>query len=793
VPETRVTAVNFLPQTLKARLATVIMLMALGALWILALALNKFQEKRLQELLSAQQLSAVDYVAEDIDNKIKLRLNGLQMIADRFPVDTLASEQRIRSFLAERRAIYNLFDGGLIVIKPDGSGAYADYPAVPGRLSNAYAQLSPFRDVIATSKPAVGPPRVGRAIGQPVVVFAAPVLGADGQLVAILAGVTQINSANFLDLVAKPRLDASGDYIVVAPEHGVFVTGTDPSYTLRPLPPAGADTMHDRYMQGFQGSGVAVSSTGVEELTSARRIPTTGWFAVARLPTADAYASIREGRNWTLVGATLLSLLIALITLLTLRRALRPLTEAAGEMQAMTRGEMPLHPLALAGPSEVVGLADSFNQLQEQISRKEAELRQAVNFSNTLLDSLPGIFFRLDGEGRLAGWNESLATMLGPEALARAQQDVMAIIHEADRHTIADKIREGFEQALAEAEGRLLLKDGSTPWFRFVARTLSIGGQIYLLGTGIDITEQKDNEVRLKLAASVFTHAREGIMITDADGNIVDVNDTFTRITGYSRAEAVGQNPRILKSGRQTRDHYTAMWRSLLEDGYWVGEAWNRRKDGEVYAELLTVGAVRDTENNVLNYVALFTDITPMKEQQQQLERIAHFDALTGLPNRVLLADRLQQALAHNQRRKLSLAVVYLDLDGFKAVNDNHGHDVGDELLITVSHRMRTALREGDTLARIGGDEFVAVLADLDRPDDCEPLLERLMQAAAEPVRVGDARLQVSASIGFALSPQQGLDADLLLRQADQAMYQAKQAGKNRYRRFDAGHTASDR
>lgn len=303
--------------------------------------------------------------------------------------------------------------------------------------------------------------------------------------------------------------------------------------------------------------------------------------------------------------------------------------------------------------------------------------------------------------------------------------------------------------------------------------------------------EKSADEARLQLAASVFNHAREGIMITDPDGTIVEINDTFTHITGYSRDEAIGQNPRLLKSGRHAPEFYAALWEQLKTSGHWAGEIWNRRKDGEVFADLRTISAVRDAAGTTQNFVALFTDITPMKEHQQQLEHIAHFDALTGLPNRVLLADRLQQAMIKSRRRDQSLAVAYLDLDGFKAVNDRHGHHVGDELLIILAQRMKAMLRDGDTLARIGGDEFVAVLFDLEQPQDWKPVIARLRQAAADPATVGDAVVQVTASIGVTLYPQDGADADQLIRHADQAMYGAKQEGKNRYHLFDVDHDAA--
>ena len=301
------------------------------------------------------------------------------------------------------------------------------------------------------------------------------------------------------------------------------------------------------------------------------------------------------------------------------------------------------------------------------------------------------------------------------------------------------------------------------------------------------VAELKRAEQKLHLAASVFSYAREAIMITDADGVIVDVNEAFGFITGFSREEVLGKKPSLLNSGRHQNDFYAALWRDLLNKGHWYGEIWNRRKNGEVFAVMQTISTVHDLHGNAEHYLALFSDITASKEQQQQLEHIAHYDALTDLPNRALLADRLHQGMSQAQRRGQLLAVAYLDLDGFKAINDQHGHEVGDHLLITVATRMRQSLRESDTLARIGGDEFVAVLVDLAGASDSVPMLTRLLAAAAQPVQSGDTTLQVSASLGVTFYPQTDeIDADQLLRQADQAMYQAKLAGKNRFHVFDA-------
>jgi diguanylate cyclase (GGDEF)-like protein/PAS domain S-box-containing protein len=337
-------------------------------------------------------------------------------------------------------------------------------------------------------------------------------------------------------------------------------------------------------------------------------------------------------------------------------------------------------------------------------------------------------------------------------------------------------------------DGRLLWVEGhSTP-------TRQPDGSTLWHGYIHDITKRKQADDALQLAASVFSTAREGIMITDTDGAIIDVNEAFTQITGFGRDEVIGKNPRILSSGRHDHEFYAAMWRDLKVNGHWQGEVWNRRKNGEVYAVMQTIATVPDPEGNARHYVALFSDITSLKEHQNQLEHIAHYDALTRLPNRVLLADRLHQAMAQARRRETVLAVAFLDLDGFKAINDNHGHKAGDALLIALSARMKDSLREGDTLARIGGDEFVAVLVDLSSIEDSVPMLGRLLAAAAEPVHIGELTVQVSASLGVTFYPQaEDIEADQLQRQADQAMYQAKLAGKNRYHVFDAAHDRSVR
>lgn len=297
--------------------------------------------------------------------------------------------------------------------------------------------------------------------------------------------------------------------------------------------------------------------------------------------------------------------------------------------------------------------------------------------------------------------------------------------------------------------------------------------------------EKKRAEEQIQLAASVFEHSHEAIMITDAEARIVEVNRAFQELTGYSRDEVLGRNPNILKSGRHDPQFYRQVWEALGRNGHWRGEIWNRRRNHELFAAHLTISAVCDEDGSVRHYVGMLSDITQLKEQQHQLERLAHFDPLTRLPNRILLTDRLQIAMARAKRSGRLLAVCYLDLDGFKPINDGLGHAAGDQVLVQLAGRLQSALRGGDTVARLGGDEFVLLLNDLTDVHECATILERVLDLVAKPYLVQEETVVLSASIGVTLFPTDANDATTLLRHADQSLYLAKQSGRNRYCLFD--------
>lgn len=295
-------------------------------------------------------------------------------------------------------------------------------------------------------------------------------------------------------------------------------------------------------------------------------------------------------------------------------------------------------------------------------------------------------------------------------------------------------------------------------------------------------------EQELKLKSRIFDESHEGIIITDANNTIIDVNTAFCEITGYYLENIIGQNPRILSSDKHSPEFYTNMWQDLIKNNHWHGEVWNRKKDGEIYAELLTISALKDDNDNITNYIGVFVDITKSKQQQEQLNQMAHYDVLTGLPNRTLFIDRFNQAIAHSKRTETQLAICFLDLDNFKPINDNFGHGVGDKLLIEVAKRISKNIREEDTVSRQGGDEFALLLGELQSYVQCEQTLQRIHHSLAQPFLIDDHPHKVTASSGMTLYPSDEGDIDTLLRHADQAMYQAKLYGKNRYHLFNPEH-----
>jgi len=498
----------------------------------------------------------------------------------------------------------------------------------------------------------------------------------------------------------------------------------------------------------------------------------------------------------TLLIVLVFSLLMGITIFLLSRRLTNPITQLSKAMQRVRTGDLEFN-VKVQSSDEIGLLTRSFNdtidnlkhttisrnKLAEEVERRkalESSLRKSEQQFHNLFNLSPLGITLSEYNGNLLEANYSFQNITGFTVDELKQQQFFTEFLSFNESKIEQQEKtEPYEINLKNKNGTSI----PIAINQFLTPHKTANGLVWSIFE--DITLRKNYENELRLNAKVFSNAMEGILITNSQGIIIDVNQAFCDITAYTKEDVLGKNPNILKSDKQAAEFYADMWQNLSENGYWRGEIWNKKKTGEEYAELLTISTITDDNEIVTNYLGLFSDITATKHQQANLEKIAHFDELTGLPNRTLLTDRMHQVLEHHKRTGKTLAVCFLDLDGFKPVNDTYGHQVGDLLLREVAARMIEAIRSEDTVARIGGDEFVLLLGYLSSVDEYDEILQRLINSIAEPYQIDKHSIEISASLGVTFYPGDNVDSELLLRHADQAMYIAKTSGKNKYHVFN--------
>lgn len=427
----------------------------------------------------------------------------------------------------------------------------------------------------------------------------------------------------------------------------------------------------------------------------------------------------------------------------------------------------------------------------------EVALSRTRSLFTTLLDNSDAMIFAFDPQGRCLLANKAMQKLIG-----RGESD---LIGQSRRQWIPEQDAEQHEQndklVMTTLKPMLYEEKLHRPGLEvryFLSSKfplLSAEGEVQGVG-GIttDITESRQKDIRLELAAQIYRAGTEGIMIADADQRIISVNGAFSQITGFEEHEVLGKRPSILASGRHAKAFYEDMWRSINETGSWAGEIWNRRKSGDVYPEWLAISRVSTSVGETTHYIGVFSDITHRKLAEEEIERLAFYDPLTGTPNRYLLHDRAAQAVRAAERNGSAFAVCFVDLDRFKIINDVFGHTVGDDVLKEVARRIKALVRDNDTVCRLGGDEFVILLEGIGEPQ-LGHRVNAMVDSVCEPICVNDTEVSVSASIGVAMYPHDSVRFDELLQQADMAMYQAKSAGRNGWRYFneDMARVTSER
>lgn len=426
-----------------------------------------------------------------------------------------------------------------------------------------------------------------------------------------------------------------------------------------------------------------------------------------------------------------------------------------------------------------------------------ARLYESERRVRRIIESSQEGFAIVDADNRVIEVNDAMCALLETPREALVGRSVYEYVDAAARPVLTEQIRKRQSGERLSYEIELTLPNGRKKACLVNSAPMRdahgvISGSFALIS---DLTYRREHEAYMRQTVAVFENTAEGIMVTDTDGLIQRVNPAFTEITGYPEAEVLGESPRVLRSGRHDDAFYRRIWSEIVLHGHWQGEIWNRRKNGEVYPEWLTISAVRDADGVLHSYVGVFSDISHIKHSEAELERLAHYDPLTALPNRAFFNMQLAHALERALRNRRKLAVMELDLDGFKTVNDSLGHPAGDLLLQIIGQRLVRALRGEDVIARMGGDEFAIIIENPPAAPQLGHIAEKIIQSIAEPADLDGRSALVTASIGIAQYPDDGLDATSLVKAADIAMYAGKQGGRNTYRFHDAGmaETASNR
>ncbi|MDQ5881749.1 MAG: hypothetical protein QG616_1580 [Pseudomonadota bacterium] len=436
-----------------------------------------------------------------------------------------------------------------------------------------------------------------------------------------------------------------------------------------------------------------------------------------------------------------------------------------------------------------------------QQKRSADELRRQNALLQTIIENIPGAVSLLDGNLNFIAFNREFGRLLDfPNELLSRQP--LTLLDIAEFNAQRGEYGPG-DPALIAAT---VVNRARMPVAHIFERVRPNGAVIEVHGTPLpgggfvtiytDITARKRTDERLLLAEKVFDNSPEAIMITDHKNRIVSINDAFTQITGFAPGEVIGQDPRILASGRHDSDFYRGMWQALQRTGHWSGEIWDRKKSGDLYPKWMTINAViDDVSGDLTHYVAMFADITERKRAEERIHFLAHHDALTELPNRFSLEIRLEQALIDARRHNWHVGVLFIDLDRFKVINDTLGHHVGDLLLIEVARRFSAAVRESDMVARLGGDEFIIVLPDMESADAASHVALKIISSLLNPIRIDANELHTSPSIGISIYPSDGLSVDAIMKNADTAMYHAKALGRNNYQFFaeEMNRIASER
>ena len=682
-----------LKHSLKARVTLLTLVISMTGIWSLTLFATQRLQADMARMLGEQQLSTASAVAAQVNGAIEDRLRGLQDYAKgRFSAEVIANAGLAQERLETALILRSMFNGGLFLTDAKGT-AIASLPVSVPRVGLNYMDRESVAEALKEARSIVGRPSIGKVLGTPIVHMVAPVLDARGTVIGALVGATDLGQPNFLDKVTSNRYGRSGSYLLVSKKHRLVVAASEKSRVMEALPAPGISPTLDRFIQGHEGVAVFTNPVGVEVLAAVKGVPAADWYAVAALPTEEAFAPVHKLRDTMLLAALLITLLSGGMTWWMLRRQLQPMEVAARQLVGLSDKGRPLTPLPVARQDEIGQLVGGFNRLLVELDQRQ----------QALMESEERWKFALEGSGD-GVWDWNIQT--GEAHYSKRWKEML-----------------GF----AENE----IQNQASEW-----------------------SDRVHPEDTSRVMAAIQAHI---------DGKTPSAEIEF---------------------------------RMLCKDGRWT---WILGRG---------IVASRTSDGRPLRLVGTNTDIAARKRLEEQIRQQALLDALTGLPNRRMLGDRLDQAMASSTRTGHYGALMAIDLDNFKTLNDAHGHAAGDLLLVEVGRRLRSCVREVDTVARTGGDEFVVVIGELGTESAAAALqagfvAEKVRASLSAPYLLasgeeGRAEPRIehrcTASIGVALFVDHATTPDDVLRSADSAMYQAKGAGRNAVRvhgAMDGQHAAT--
>jgi diguanylate cyclase (GGDEF)-like protein/PAS domain S-box-containing protein len=774
--------------SLKTKLAVTLSLLVGCLFTAFSLLACAYFEREIKETIEGQQFTLVSSTAEQIDGRMQTALASVVALGGALTPGMVTDPDSAQAFLDDKLSTRVVFDNGIFLFSSSGR-MIAETPFHHGRRGQDFSYREYFRRTMETGRPYISLPyRSSQVHHHPSVNFTAPVRDATGTIIAVVAGSLDLMGDNFLGELSRTRIARSGYLCLFATDRTIIIHPDGQRILQQDVPP-GANRLFDRAIAGFEGSGETTNSRGTSMIASYKRLRSTPWILAALYPTAEAFEPVRKVQGILLPLMALTVIAILAIVWGTMHLLTVPITILANHMREISRKGGARTPLHLRNRDEIGDLAETFNTMMTALTTQEETLRKL----SRAVEQSASVVVITDTEGRLEYANPKFSEVTG-YALSEVTGENLRLLKSGE--TPAQGYREFWETITAGREWRGEFhnkrKDGQYYWaLATVSPIKDDEGRItHYLGIQEDVTRQKLMEEALRESEAnyhaIFDAANDAIFVLEpATGVLLDVNRTMCEVYGYSRTEALGLDLGELSAGPPAftaaaiRERVAMATRGEPQIFEWLA----RNRQGQTFwVEInLKLGTIGGRER----LLAVVRDIAERKELEARLVTMAHHDNLTGLPNRNLLEEKLGSTLAYAARYRHTVALMFVDVDDFKGVNDSFGHAVGDLLLKAVADVLSRAVRESDTVARLGGDEFIVLLAEIGSPRDAGVVARKIFAALAAPLTLDGVTVEARTSIGIAVYPGDGEDAETLMRNADAAMYLAKEGGRNTFRYFN--------